>query len=250
MKTKAISIHEPPINISCLLYSGDAAISRVTVYCHGFAGHKGTRAAARFAEYMLPKYKDMAVLCFDWPCHGEDVRKKLSLHDCGAYLAAVIRYAADTLKAQETDCFATSFGGYVALKYIMDNGNPFRLTVLRSPAVNMYEVLSSMLTDGDRALIAKGKDALVGFDRKIAVGQAFLNELKAADIMKEDFKGFAPSLLIMHGVRDEVVPFAASEEFANRNQIDFIPFPSADHRFSDPKLMTEAIQYAETFFEC
>ena len=53
----------------------------------------------------------------------------------------------------------------------------------------------------------------------------------------------------MHGEKDEVVAFAAAEAFAENNGIDFIPFPNADHRFSDPKLMTEAIQYVEAFFE-
>ena len=261
MKTKEFSIHEPPVNIRCILYSGEAEIKHVVVYCHGFAGHKGTRAAARFAEYMLPKYKDMAVICFDWPCHGEDVRKKLSLADCDAYLAAVIRWAKQTYSVTWLDCYATSFGGYLALKYSAEHSSaehssaehcsakPFRLIALRSPAVNMHEVLYSMLTEEQRAQVAKGKEALVGFDRKISVGSAFLAELKAADIMALDFSGIADSVLIMHGERDEVVPFAAANAFAEKNGIDFIPFPAADHRFSDPKLMTEAIQYVEAFFE-
>ena len=249
MKTKTFSIHEPPINIRCILYSGDAKITHAVVYCHGFAGHKGTKAAERFAEYMLPKYKHMAVLCFDWPCHGEDVRKKLTLADCDAYLSTVIRWVRENFAPETLDCYATSFGGYLALKYAHEHGSPFRLIALRSPAVNMHEVLSSMLTETDRAAISKGKDAPVGFDRKIAVGQALLNELKEADIMAMGFGGIAGSVLIMHGEKDEIVPFAAAEEFAGKNGIDFIPFPKADHRFTDPKLMTEAIQYVEAFFE-
>ena len=249
MKTKAFSIHEPPINIRCVMYSGDGATEHVVIYCHGFAGHKGTRAAARFAEYMLPKRRDMAVLCFDWPCHGEDVRKKLCLADCDAYLNAVIGYARETLHALTLDCFAASFGGYVVLRYASEHGDPFRMTALRSPAVNMYEVLYGMLTEADRAQISKGKDVLVGFDRKIAVGPSFLAELKANDITESDFSLNAESLLIMHGEKDEVVPFAASKAFAEKNGIDFVPFPKADHRFSDPKLMTEAIQYVEVLFD-
>lgn len=250
MKTKAFSIHEPPINIRCLIYSGDGETRRVVIYCHGFAGNKETRTAGRFAEYMLPKYKDMAVLCFDLPCHGEDVRKKLSLTDCGAYLGAVIRYAKDTLHAEEIDCYASSFGAYLALKYAAENGNPFRHIALRSPAADMYGVMNSLLTDENRAQLAKGKDALVGFERKIAVAKAFLDELKEADITEWDLSGIADSVLIMHGEKDEVVPFASVEAFADKNGIDFIPFPNADHRFSNPKLMTEAIQYVEAFLEC
>lgn len=248
MNTKAFSIHEAPHNIRCLMYSGADPVRHVVVYCHGFAGHKGTRAAARFAEYMLPKYKDMAVLCFDWPCHGEDVKKKLCLADCDTYLAAVVRYAKETFGVDEVDCFAASFGAYLALRYSAQNGCPFRLMAFRSPAVEMYDVQCSLLTDADRAQLAKGKEVLMGFDRKTAVGPAFLNELKAQDITAADFAGIADKILIMHGEKDEVVPFAPVEAFAERNQIDFIPFEKADHRFSDPKLMTEAIQYVEAFF--
>lgn len=249
MNTKAFSIHDDKNNIRCVLYSNDVPVRHAVVYCHGFAGHKGNRAAARFAEYMLPKYKDMAVLCFDWPCHGEDVKKKLCLSDCDAYLGAVIRYARDVLHAEKTDCYATSFGAYLALSYAAKHGDPFRMIALRSPAVNMYEVLCSLMTETDRSQLAKGKDVLMGFDRKIAVSPAFLAELKAEDITAFDYSGIADSILSMHGEKDEVVPFAASSEFAERNGIDLISFPNADHRFSDPKLMTEAIQYVEAFFE-
>lgn len=249
MKIKDLSIHEPPLNIRCTMYSGELSPRHTVVYCHGFAGSRATRAAARFAEYMLPKYKDMAVLCFDWPCHGEDVKKKLTLADCDAYLSAIIRWVRENLAPEILDCYATSFGGYLALKYSLEHGSPFRLIALRSPAVNMHEVTLSMLTENERALIMKGKEVQIGFDRKIAVGQAFLNELRAADIMEPDFSGLADRILIMHGERDELVPFAAAERFSEKNGIDFIPFEKADHRFTDPKLMTEAIQYVEAFFE-
>lgn len=250
MKTKAFSIHEAPYNIRCLLYSGDAPTKRAVIYIHGFAGSRETRTAGRFAEYMLPKYKDMAVVCFDLPCHGEDVRKKLLLDDCEAYLGAVIRYAKETLRAEELYCYASSFGGYLALKYAARNGSPFRMIALRSPAVEMYRVMESLLTDADRAQLAKGREALVGFDRKIAVGRAFLDSLKNEDVASMDFAAISDSVLILHGDRDEVVPFASVRDFAARNGIDFIPIEKGDHLFSNPKLMTEAVQYVEAFFGC
>lgn len=249
MNTKPLSIHNEKNNIRCVLYSNDVPVRHAVVCCHGFAGHKGNRAAARFAEYMLSKYKDMAVLCFDWPCHGEDVKKKFCLSDCDTYLGAVIRYVREVLCAEKTDCYATSFGAYLALSYVAKHGDPFRMIAMRSPAVNMYDVLCSLLTDTDHVQLAKGKDVLMGFDRKIAVSPAVLAELKEEDITAFDYSGIADSIRSMHGEKDEVVPFSASREFAERNGIDLIAFPNADHRFSDYKLMTEAIQYVEAFFE-
>lgn len=40
---------------------------------------------------------------------------------------------------------ATSFGAFLVLKYIFENGNPYEKTVLRSPAVNMYNVVCNSL---------------------------------------------------------------------------------------------------------
>ena len=114
----------------------------------------------------------------------------------------------------------------------------------------MYEVMDGLMTDEDRAQLSRGKEAAVGFERKIAVSAAFMGELKAADVASRDFSGIADSVLIIHGARDEVVPFEAVEGFAERNGIDLIPLTNADHLFSNPKLMTEAMQYVEAFFEC
>lgn len=64
---------------------------------------------------------------------------------------------------------------------------------MRSPAVNMYDVLCSLLTDTDHVQLAKGKDVLMGFDRKIAVSPAVLAELKEEDITAFDYSGIADS---------------------------------------------------------
>lgn len=248
---KSFTINEAPYSIRCLMYhNGGTSFGRVVICCHGFGGHKENGAMKHFAEYVLSKYKDLAVLCFDWPCHGEDARRKLELHDCDEYLRLVTEYARDSLGAQEIYLYATSFGGYLTLKYISEHGNPFKKIALRCPAVNMYEVFTaSIMTDENRALLDKGKDAMVGFDRKIKLSRAFLDEVCKADITSADFLDYADNIMILHGTKDEIVPIEAVRDFAENNVIDFIPVKNADHRFIDPKIMKESIIQIAEFFE-
>ena len=247
---KTFTINATPYSVRCLLYGREnAPYRRVIVCCHGFGGHKEGGAMQRFAEYMLARHHDLAVVCFDWPCHGEDVRRKLTLSDCDAYFRLVCDYAKEKLGARELYLYATSFGGYLALKYIAEHGNPFAKAVFRCPAVPMGEVLErNIMTEENRALLVKGKGALVGFDRKIMVSLDFLRELREADIRQISFRDWAEDILILHGTKDEIVPFEAVRRFADANRIAFLSTQNADHRYLDPGKMTEAIWQVEDFF--
>ena len=237
-------------NIRCKIYYNEKpAADNAVIYCTGFAGHKDNNAAARFAEKLLSKEKNVIVVVFNWPSHGDDVKKKLVLSDCDAYLDLVIQETKASFGAQRLYCYATSFGGYLALKYISEHENPFQKIVLRCPAVDMYDVLTRTIMKGDEYdRIRKGKDVQVGFDRKIAVTRSLLDDLKANDIRRRDYLDYADDILILHGTADEVVPFDSSREFAENNLIEFIPVEGADHRFQSPAHMSGANKRAMEFF--
>ena len=237
-------------NIRCKLYCNDPRhFQQAVIFVHGFGGHKDNRAAARFAEKMLSKHKGTALITFDLPCHGDDVKKKLSLEDCGTYLDLVVRYTKDQFPVQELYAYATSFGGYITLKYLQEQGNPFRRIALRSPAVNIYEALTTVImTPENREKLEKGREALVGFDRKVPVTNKFLEELHSHDIRKLDYLDFCEDILILHGTDDEVIPFAQTHRFAEDQLMELIPMEGADHRFRDPVKMDLAIKYLLEFF--
>ncbi len=241
---KHFDINENGCSIRCLLYCEElSSIRRVVVYGHGFGGHKETRAAARFAERLLKRHRDTAVLCFDWPAHGEDGRKNLRLADCDTYLRLVTAYAGTHLHAEELYGYATSFGGYLFLKYAAENGSPFRRMVLRCPGIHMYELIwNGILSDNDRLQLQKGKPVLAGFDRKVRLDGEFLEDLKRADLSRMNCESFAENCLIVHGMKDEVIPVQDAEQFAWDQLIEFLPVEKADHRFSDPKIMDLTIQ--------
>ncbi len=243
-------INENGHNIRCKIYANDLkTIRRAVIFCHGFGGHKDNGAAEKLAERILTKYKGCALVTFDLPCHGDDVKKKLTLGDCDAYIGMVIGYVGKTYTPEELFCHATSFGGYLILRYISDHGNPFRKIVLRCPAVNMVEVLTrSIMKSEDAALLEKGKEVPVGFDRKVMVGQSFLDELKENDIQTRDYLDFAEDILILHGTADEIVPFEVSAAFADEQLMEFVPVDGADHRFHDPTKMEQAIKGIIGFF--
>ena len=250
-KSRYFNIETDRNSIRCKLYCNNSEnVKKVVLFGHGFGGHKDNRAAARFAERVLEKNEDAAVITFDWPCHGDDIRRTLRLKDCTSYLKGVISYIKDRYASAELYAYATSFGGYLFLKYLLEEENPFRKTALRCPAVNMYDVFTKfIMTDENREKILKGRPALVGFDRKVEITGDFVEDLKREDISVRDFRKFAENILILHGTEDEIVPIETMRLFAERNGIFFIPVEEADHRFQDTEKMDFAIEEIVRFFD-
>ena len=238
-------------NIRCKLYTSDVhSIRKAVVFCHGFGGHKDNKAAEKFAERVLSKYKGVAVVCFDWPAHGSDVKKKLQLSDCDSYLSLLLAYLKEKYVPLTLYAYGTSFGGYLLLKYIAEHGNPFAKVALRCPAINMYKVLTESVMNPDiLEQMNKGKEASVGFDRKVRINSQFIRDLREQDISKWDFMPFADELLILHGTKDEIIPPEESLSFCDSNVIEFIPIPNADHRFTDPQTMEQATKEVLRFFD-
>ena len=255
MKESYFSINEEGYSIRCKLYgSGSRTYSRMVIFGHGFGGHKDNRAAEKFSNKLLSKVKDIAVVIFDLPCHGDDARKNLRLDTCNQYLSIVIRYVKEKYEVKELYGNATSFGGYLFLKYIHENGNPFKAVTLRCPAIKMYEVISAViLSEEDKHLLTKGKPVLAGFDRLVKIENDFLEDLKNHDISHNDYKDVADSLLIIQGTKDEIVPPQDVFDFASANDILCIRVENADHRFTEPTKMNEVIKnmidYYELFLE-
>ena len=248
---KYFEIKKNSQNIRCkLYYDKQHPIEKVVLFGHGFAGHKDNGAAQKFADRVLTKYKGIAVLIYNLPCHGDDVKKKMVLQDCMTYMSIVLDYIKTEFNTDKIYSYATSFGGYLVLKYIREYGNPFLKIALRCPAVNMADVLTGTIMKNDELeMILKGKNVQVGFDRKIEVNRQFLTDLEQSDIQKNDYLDYADDILILHGTKDEVVPFEAGEKFAENNLIEFIPVENADHRFQNPACMELATKKVLEFFD-
>lgn len=247
---KYFNINSEKFNVSCKIYCDDIkSIHTAVLFGHGFGGHKDNKAAERFAKRVLEKNKNIAVFTFNWPCHGDDVRQKLQLDDCMTYLDLVISYVRNSLNAEKIYAYATSFGAYLFLKYIADNGSPFEKLAFRCPAVDMYHVITkAIMKDDELDRILQGKTVLVGFDRKIKVTKSFLDDLTSSDIQNNDYIDLADDMLILQGTADEVVEFSSAKAFAENNVINFIPVEGADHRFKDLNKLKYANSEVIQFF--
>lgn len=248
---KYFEINRDGHNIRCKLYADKPAdIRKLVMFFHGFAGHKDTATAEKFADRLLSKYKGTGVMIFNWPSHGDDVKKKITLSDCMSYLSLAVSYAKQTWNDPALYAYAASFGAYAVLKYICEHGSPFRKILLRSPAVNMYDSLTgTLMTDADRAELQKGRPVTVGFDRKIEVTPQFVGELRDADIRQTEFLDYADDLMIIHGTADEIIPFETVKTFAEENVIELLPVEGADHRFRNPAHTELATKTVLRFFE-
>ncbi|MEN2861282.1 alpha/beta hydrolase [Mannheimia haemolytica] len=245
---KHFEINEQGLSIRCkLFYEKELQqIENVVIVLHGFGSSKDLKSNTKFGERLSSKYKGYAALVFDFPCHGDDARKKLSVEESITYLQLVIDYAKTSLNAKNLYAYGTSFGGYLTLKYLAEKGNPFRKIALRAPAVQIYHSLMNRLSEEERQKLAKGREILWGFDRQMKISQAFFDEL--TDITQNDYLDYAEQILILHGTEDEMVALSTSQQFADNNVIELLPIEGADHAFSNPKLMDIAIGKIVEFF--
>lgn len=220
----------------------------VVIVTHGFGSSKETAGTLHFGEHLTSKYKGFAVIAFDWPCHGMDARKKLTIEECLTYLTLVTEYAREEMKAKRIYNYSSSFGGYLTLRYLIEKGNPFTKIALRCPAVCMYQSMMSCLTEDDKNKLRKGKEISIGFERKMKVDKAFFEDLKNFDVMDHEYFDFADSMIIIHGTKDEMIPMEESRRFAENNVIEFIPVEGANHPFQNPDHMALAIHKIIEFF--
>lgn len=248
---KYVDINRPGFSIKCKIYCDSIRdIKEAVIYVHGFGGHKETKAAEHFADTLMSKRKKAAVICFDLPCHGTDVKKKVTLEDCNLYLETVLDYVKNDLHAETIFAYGTSFGGYLLLKYLKDhNENPFKKIALRCPAVPMYETMCQrILTEENLALIEKGKSVEAGFDRMCLVDKEFFDSLKEEDIRKYEYFDYADDILIIQGNKDELIPLSVVKAFAEDNVINFIELDGADHRFQNLDKLKLSHSYIMDFF--
>lgn len=247
---KHFDINEDGYSVRCKLYASKdtRTYPRVVICTHGYGSSKDVANIGKFAEKETSKYKQDAVICFDWPCHGQDARKKLVLSECMEYLTLVVNHAKNVLKAEQVYIYSVSFGGYLTLKYIAEIGNPFTKIALRCPGIRMYDLMRKNVSEADWTKIEKGKEVLIGLDRKMKVDKQLFEDLARSDVRKYEYFDEADNMIILHGTADTTVPIEDSRAFAENNVIEFVPVEGADHPFRDPKLMDIAIHTIIEFF--
>jgi hypothetical protein len=237
--------------IKCKFYINNPEnIDTVILSSHGFCGSKESDTTKALFETLPNELDNVSVLTFDWPCHGEDENQVLDLDKCDTYITAIIDYIKNNLGIDKIYSQATSFGGYLVLKYITEHENPFEKIALRCPAINMLQALeTNILTQDELNKLLNNENLDYGYGRQLTLTKAFLDSLAENDILNRDFTVDADKLLIMHGTSDEIIDFNTDQEFCNKNGIPFIPIAMADHRFQGPGQMEECLSKIFDFYD-
>ena len=241
-----------------------------TLLClHGFAGDKYSTVIEAVAKDRCRA--GFRCVTFDWPGHGDSTADSsmLTIENCLADLDAVVEHlrksmaassspnaSADTAAAPSGGtsaplfCFATSFGGYLAMLDYRRHPEHFDRILLRSPALRMGKVLRSFLDEDHMRRFRDGEALNFGFDRPLFLHYDFLTDLELPDhdaFRPLDGIGCSP-IAIIHGDADDVVPVTDSLRFAEDNHLPIRIVKGADHRYKKPGELEQIIDFAAEVF--
>ena len=241
-----------------------------TLLClHGFAGDKYSTVIEAVAKDRCRA--GFRCVTFDWPGHGDSTADSsmLTIENCLADLDAVVEHlrksmaassspnaSADTAAAPSGGtsaplfCFATSFGGYLAMLDYRRHPEHFDRILLRSPALRMGKVLRSFLDEDHMRRFRDGEALNFGFDRPLFLHYDFLEDLETPDhdaFRPLDGIGCSP-IAIIHGDADDVVPVTDSIRFAEDNHLPIRIVKGADHRYKKPGELEQIIDFAAEIF--
>ncbi len=229
----------PPVSPNDIRFPGTAP---ALLCLHGFAGDKESSVIAAVAAAMCRR--GFRVVTFDWPGHGKSPAESssLTIENCLRDLETVAAQCGRPLS-----CFATSFGGYLAVLYSARHPGCFDRLLLRSPALCMAKVLKSFLTEEQLAAFRWGKELNFGFNRPLYLDGSFLSDLERRD---HDAYAVTPDSVpaaIIHGDADDVVPLQDSLCFAERNRVPVRIVHGADHRYKNPGELEQIVDFAEEY---
>ena len=246
--TTRFTIEKNGLTLNCLQYSGDTScVKSVILALHGFAGHMDSNAIKKMAERFIEEDAGTVLMSFDLPGHGTD-KERLSLELCDRYTTAAVEYLREQYEGAELILYGTSFGGYLALKYLNEHPDVFSLCILRCPAVRMYETLhNDLLTDAERKKLEEGGVIEIGFDRVVEIRQDYLDDLNDHPVFDASYKKYADRILILQGLCDETVKCEEVIEFARKNGIRLVLSKDADHRFLAGNSLAESLEECVKF---
>ena len=211
---------------------------------HGFGGDKESSVIAALRREL--DTNGIGVAAFDWPAHGANHLKDtyFEVDYCLAYLGSVVKKIKSKWD-KPISCFATSFGGYMAALYIQEK-NPFRKIILRSPAINMDKVFRKLISAEDFAKLKSGHMLELGYERKIGIGYCFY-----AGLIKHRISSLqdTSSIMIIQGDKDDVVDLNDTKGFADLNNLKLVIFEGADHRYKNPGELDRIVDVTRRFLK-
>lgn len=199
---------------------------------HGFTGNKHSLVITALRKRL--DQDGIGVVTFDWPAHGDSPSQDsdLTVENCLRDLDTVLAFIRSRWSVP-ISCFATSYGGYLAVLYRNEHPDAFDKLLLRSPALRMPQTFIGFFSEGSRKRFMSGEPFSIGTDRKMKLTVSFYDSLIAHDA----FSAPVPSperVMILQGDRDDVVSPKDTAVFAEKNHIPVAWFRGADHIYKNP----------------
>ncbi len=236
-------------NLSARIYLPNGTLKEVVIGIHGFGGDKESSVLVALGNSLIQK--NIALLTYDLPCHGEnDVSKPLSLEECFFSVKAVYDYVRKNYKNAKISFFATSFGGYLLLNFLNNNEIECNKIILRAPAIFMHKVLTDViLKEHFPNGVPQNEVIEFGYEKTLLIDNKFISALKANDL--HDYKN-SHFLYSLQGKKDDLVDPDANEKFFEtrcKGNYKIFYFENADHRFKKPGELDELIKITEQILE-
>jgi hypothetical protein len=232
-------------DIPCL--DGTIPEQKAVIICmHGFGGSKSSSRIESLHKEMIPC--QVGTFAFDWPGHGESKSgfENLTVKNCLEDLKQVYDYVT-RLHHVPVWCFATSFGGYMAVLYHDRYPEAFEKIMLRSPALKMGQILLNDLDEKERKEFLAGAPRDFGFDQPL-----ILTRDSYYDFCAHDAFAVVPEhperMFIIHGDQDDLVPPEDSVEFARKHNIKIQLLKGADHMYDNPGDIEWVMDRAKEFY--
>jgi len=212
----------------------------IIIICHGFASHKNGSAKKISSELNA---RGINTMRFDFYGHGESDGKfeDITISEGVNDILQVIKYLKNN-GYTKIGLLGTSFGGACSI-IAAGQTNDLFLLALRSPVADYFT----------RELMTKTKEYLVdwklngdciyrkGEDKELRLKYSFYEDMKNLNGLLSATK-IIISTFIVHGDKDEIIPIILSE-MLNKAIInsELKVIQGADHRYTDPKLDSIAV---------
>ena len=219
---------------------------RIVLGVHGLGGSSKDAIQESIAEEMT-LFSSHSIR-FDFPAHGENPCRELTLDKCMRTLMAVASYAREQYPEVEDLCiFATGFGAYVTLiclDDLLDLPGKIKL-VVQTPSVMMHETILKMknisretLWTMDRVNFAAPRpfDLTYNFYEELANHIALVTQ--------------PIPMLILHGEEDRYIKMDHIRQFHRINHDSkLVIIPGTSHRFLEEGAWDMVLDLTRDWFE-
>ncbi len=230
----------------CIVSEPEYGVARRLVLgVHGLGGCMTDDIQCNLAEEM--SLFGSVALRFDFPAHGENPDRSLTLQGCVDALLDTAEYAREQYPHLDDMCiFATGFGAFVTLNAMQDLMDMGRVKlVIQTPSFRMDETLLRMKGMSKVTLEALGKTSL-GSKRPLEITYEFYRELWANQMIRI----FPLPILILQGEADAYIPMEDIQLFQTINEHSrLVIIPGASHRFLEPGAWDMVLDLTRDWFE-